>query len=69
MTPPCKDCKERHRACHSECPKYLAFTEWNTKHREEHYRTINIIERWSAGHLRNMRLWLQGRNDRWRNGK
>lgn len=23
--PPCKDCEERHTACHDKCPKYKAW--------------------------------------------
>ena len=31
MRSPCKNCSERHYACHSSCERYIAFTEWNRK--------------------------------------
>lgn len=42
MIAPCKDCRERHLGCHSECEKYKAYRETldskNAKRKEE----INI---------------------------
>lgn len=32
--PPCKDCKDRHRACHDECERYKAFKNYLAKIRE-----------------------------------
>ena len=34
MTAPCKDCRERHHGCHSECEKYLAFSKENEERRK-----------------------------------
>ena len=31
MKAPCMECKERHFKCHSECEKYIEFTEYNKK--------------------------------------
>ena len=28
MTNPCKDCTQRHVACHSDCPKMPGYPEW-----------------------------------------
>lgn len=69
MIAPCKDCKERHKLCHSTCEKYREYAEWNEHRREERYKVVNIFDRWSESHLQNARMWLKGRNDRWRNGK
>lgn len=32
VTPPCKDCPDRHLGCHGTCVKYQ---EYKTKHEEE----------------------------------
>lgn len=29
MVAPCKDCTERQMGCHSTCPKYKQYQEWN----------------------------------------
>lgn len=28
MTAPCKECPDRHRACHDSCEKYQEFKRW-----------------------------------------
>ena len=33
-SPPCKDCGERHTACHDSCPKYNAWKEEAEKIKE-----------------------------------
>ena len=44
--PPCKDCEERHTACHDKCPRYKAWKaeaerikEAHRTYEEERYRT------------------------------
>lgn len=43
MIAPCKDCTERHAACHSECGKYQQYTE-NRKALNEWQRDMARIE-------------------------
>lgn len=50
MLAPCKDCKNRHPKCHSECDKYAAFKKRledihkeEAKQREIHEMTLNSL--------------------------
>lgn len=36
MTAPCKDCPERHTACHDTCPRFAA---WREQHSAERVYT------------------------------
>lgn len=41
VKPPCKDCEQRHEACHASCDKYQS---WKTKHREDRKRFLQSIQ-------------------------
>lgn len=38
MKAPCKDCPDRHLACHDHCERYQAFKEWNDKRLDDQRR-------------------------------
>lgn len=56
--PPCKDCEERHIACHTKCEKYKAFAEENRRRHDEALKQSRIedglIEAEIIRHRRNM---------------
>lgn len=39
----CKDCKERHSGCHSECEKYKAFREKIDKTKKKNYAVADYF--------------------------
>lgn len=43
MKAPCKDCPERHYACHDTCEKYIAFVKWSREEykKREMRRNVN----------------------------
>lgn len=38
MKAPCKDCQNRRVGCHSECEKYISFSEERSRQLEEKYK-------------------------------
>jgi hypothetical protein len=45
---PCRECKERHTACHDSCEKYLSWQEEKNSYREKERRDKNApSETWS----------------------
>ena len=43
MTTPCKNCKDRHQGCHSECEAYKELDEANEKARQENFKNNEIL--------------------------
>ena len=59
LNAPCKDCKDRHVGCHSECEKYKEFADFNRKMHDEAVKQsrleTGLLEAEIIRHRRNMR--------------
>ena len=38
--PPCKNCVERHTACHGSCDKYKIWYEWQTSRKQQYKESV-----------------------------
>lgn len=47
MRSPCKDCSERELLCHSKCPRYSEFYQWNEK--RKHEKALDRLGEWNEG--------------------
>ena len=53
LVAPCKDCKDRHRLCHSDCEKYIEFRKAKTDLNNLKYKE----KRRTDDYLRTLRGW------------